>query len=204
MICRKCNIDKDIASFRTREGKPITSCRDCENEYQRDYYNKHLSVTRERKRLWMEQHRRDPQNRERIKQRQREAWKSGRPKLARASYYATLQERHFFAYRALRWNAHYASRGERITPNQLASLWRIQRGRCALTGRKLDRTAHLDHIHSIAQGGPHNLANLRWLDPKVNLARRALSDAEFLSLCSDVVRWIGERIEALDHATGPR
>jgi len=70
---------------------------------------------------------------------------------------------------------------------QLASLWKKQRGRCAITGRRLDRTAHLDHIVAKARGGFDNIENLRWVIPEINLAKRAIDDAAFLRLCQDVV-----------------
>ena len=75
-------------------------------------------------------------------------------------------------------------------------MWRKQKGRCALTGRRLDRTtAHLDHIVPIAKGGSHDIGNLRWLCHEANLAKRALSDDEFIALCRDCMRWLGGRIQ---------
>lgn len=76
----------------------------------------------------------------------------------------------------------------KATPREIAALWRIQRGVCALTGRKLDRTAHLDHKVPKARGGPDELSNLQWLCQEANLAKRAMTDTEFHQLCSDVVR----------------
>jgi 5-methylcytosine-specific restriction endonuclease McrA len=80
----------------------------------------------------------------------------------------------------------------------LASLWRSQRGLCALTGRRLDRSAQLDHILPKAKGGDDQIGNLQWLCPEANLSKRDLTDAEFQALCSDVMRWIGERIDMVD------
>lgn len=70
-----------------------------------------------------------------------------------------------------------------VTAKQLASLWRQQRGLCALTGERLDRTAELDHKLPRARGGGHELTNLQWVTAKVNRAKRDLTDAEFLTLC---------------------
>ena len=47
------------------------------------------------------------------------------------------------------------------------------------------------------RGGGDNIENLRWLCREANMAKRDMSDGEFLSLCGDVMRWIGERIEAV-------
>ena len=101
------------------------------------------------------------------------------------AYYA----RRFFWGRAMKL------RGEgRASAADLWRLWHKQRGRCALTGRRLDRTAQLDHITAKARGGGDAPSNLRWLCREANLALREMDDAEFVALCTDVMRWIGERI----------
>lgn len=84
------------------------------------------------------------------------------------------------------------------TAHELAALWKSQRGLCALTGRKLDRTAQLDHILPRARGGCDEIGNLRWVCNEANLAKRDLTDAEFAVLCSDVMSWIGRRIELVE------
>lgn len=38
----------------------------------------------------------------------------------------------------------------------------------------------------------------RWVCTEANLAKRELSDMEFVLLCRDVMRWIGERIKLLE------
>lgn len=130
------------------------------------------------------------------------------PDAARAysrSYHAanrdkqTAKMREYYARRFF-WGRAMKLRGpERANPADLARLWKRQRGLCALTGRRLSRdSAHLDHITAKARGGSDNIANLRWLCTEANLARRELSDTEFLALCSDVMSWIGERIAAVD------
>lgn len=43
----------------------------------------------------------------------------------------------------------------------------------------------------------HKKANLRWACAGINYAKRDLSDADLLALCSDVMAWIGRRIEAV-------
>jgi len=84
----------------------------------------------------------------------------------------------------------------------LARLWKLQRGQCAMTGRRLTRdTAHLDHIVAKARGGTDAIGNLRWVCTEANLAKRELSDAEFLALCSDVMAWIGNRIAMVEAIT---
>lgn len=81
---------------------------------------------------------------------------------------------------------------------QLAQMWKLQRGRCALTGQRLNRAnAELDHILPKARGGNGSIENLRWVTKQANRAKRDLTDAEFFSLCSSVMRWIGMRIDLM-------
>ncbi len=105
------------------------------------------------------------------------------------------------AYSAKRffWSRAMKLRGEnRATFRELAALWKSQRGLCALTGRRLDRFAQLDHIKPKARGGGDDLANLRWVCIAANLAKRDLSDDEFFQLCADVVRRIAEQAKAAE------
>lgn len=81
-----------------------------------------------------------------------------------------------------------------ITARDLARLWKRQRGLCALTGVRLDRTAEIDHKTPRARGGADVLENLQWVTPVANRAKRDPTDAEFLALCQTCVRWIGARI----------
>jgi 5-methylcytosine-specific restriction endonuclease McrA len=104
-------------------------------------------------------------------------------------YYA----RRFFWGRAMKLRG-----PDRATFKDLAAIWKRQRGRCALTGRRLDRTADLDHIIPKTKGGSDRPENLRWLAREVNMVKRNLTDAEFIILCSDVMRIIGERIAMID------
>lgn len=91
-----------------------------------------------------------------------------------------------------------ANRLPGITARQLAALWRTQRGRCGLTGRKLTRSAQVDHILPKARGGDDSIGNLRWTCEAVNIAKRHMTDDEFVALCGDVMRWIGKRIQTVE------
>lgn len=103
------------------------------------------------------------------------------------------------------WGKAMKLRGEdRATTWELAALWKKQRGRCALTGRRLDRSAQLDHKTPKARGGGDDIRNLQWLSEETNLAKRALTDAEFVALCADVMRWIGERIAMVERICATR
>lgn len=87
----------------------------------------------------------------------------------------------------------------KATTKQIASLWKKQKGLCALTGKKLDRTSQLDHILPKAKGGTDYIENLQWLSQEANLAKRDLTDEQFISLCASVMNWIGKRIDLIEN-----
>ncbi len=132
------------------------------------------------KREYMRRQRRDnPEKIARWNALRRAAWSE--TKQRREPYLAKLKRDHFFRWRALRVSKYG------ISARDLAALWKSQRGHCALSGRKLDRHAQLDHVVALARGGTHELGNFQWLCKEVNLAKRELSVDEFVALCRDIV-----------------
>jgi hypothetical protein len=86
------------------------------------------------------------------------------------------------------WSRQQHLRGkDRATAKDLAILWKKQKGLCALTRRRLDRNANLDHITPKSKNGTDTIDNLRWVCVEANLAKRDLLDADFIKLCLDVV-----------------
>lgn len=164
-------------------------CQPCANAYQRARYATEPELIRTRKRESMAKARTDPDKREAMNASRRgnaTYLASGR------AYNKQLKEVHFF-----RWRSRLLSRsGSTVTPQQLAALWKSQRGVCALSGRKLGRNAHVDHITPRSKGGQTVIENLRWLDPWVNVALQDLTDEEFVASCAQVAEWIGRRIMA--------
>ena len=82
-------------------------------------------------------------------------------------------------------------RGRAVTQQMALSLmakWKSQRGLCALSGRKLDRSAHVDHILPVSRGGTNEPSNLQWLDPMINQAKSSMTDSEFVQMCLEVVK----------------
>lgn len=143
--------------------------------------------TREAKRAWMA--RRWVENPEIMRAKAREFRARNRDRINAATRESTAKR--IFWARALRLRGGISAR-------DLARIWREQKGRCALTGRKLDRTAEIDHRLPKARGGTDDLSNLRWVTREANRAKRDLTDAEFAALCRDCAEWIGERIAAVD------
>jgi 5-methylcytosine-specific restriction endonuclease McrA len=47
----------------------------------------------------------------------------------------------------------------------------------------------VDHIIPKSKGGSNKKENIRLVHKDANLAKRALSDAEFLGLCRQVIAW---------------
>lgn len=125
------------------------------------------------------------------------------------AHHAKHRERHntkMRAYTSRRffWKREQHLRGkDKATARQLALLWKQQRGICALTGRRLDRSAQIDHKLPKARGGSDQIENLQWVCEEANIAKRHLTDEEFIVLCGDVLRWIGERIAQVSQIVAP-
>jgi hypothetical protein len=73
---------------------------------------------------------------------------------------------------------------------QLRQLWRKQNGKCAYTGLDLvpGENASLDHIVPRARGGADCIENLQWVTYEVNMAKRALSHAQFIDMCRVIAK----------------
>lgn len=151
-----------------------------------------IEEVREAKRIHMASRRAADPERVRAYQREIHARNRERNVAKMRLYYA----KRFFWSRAMKLRS-----PDRATYKELAALWKKQRGRCALTGRRLDRTADLDHILPKTRGGGDQISNLRWLSREVNMVKRNLTDDEFFALCGDVMRWIGRRIEMVEKIT---
>lgn len=186
--CPGCKSTISINEFRVRKnGKLYSRCRACERAYQQDINNRHREKIRERKRLSMAKRRVEDPDKVRAAARKYHHNNRDKQNLKMRTFY----HRRFFWSRAMKLKGL-----NRATTRDLAVLWKKQKGRCALTGRRLDRSAHLDHILPRARGGDDAVGNVRWVCPEVNLVKRDLLDAELLSLCVDVMRWIGARMDA--------
>ena len=91
--------------------------------------------------------------------------------------------RRFFRSRAMK-----LSGPGRATAKELAFLWRKQRGRCAITGIKLDRGAQVDHIMPKKRGGKDLVGNLRWVCELANITKRHMTDSELIAFCFECLR----------------
>lgn len=146
-------------------------------------------AVRERKREQMA--RRRAANPEAHREYQRELYAANRE--GRRAKLREYSARRFFWSRAMKLKG-----PDRATARDLAALWRAQRGRCWLTGRKLDRTAQIDHLTPKCRGGTDAPSNLRWLCASANIAKRHLTEQEFIALCRDVMRYLLKRITDTD------
>lgn len=192
-VCKGCSVMKAAAEFRThKRGYRIGKCRDCERAYQREHSARRPDEYRRRKRESMARRRAADPDAARAYERDFHARNREAQTAKMRDYYA----RRFFWGRAMKLR----SEG-RATFREIARLWKAQRGRCALTGRRLDRDAQLDHILPRARGGGDEITNLRWVCNAANLAKRDMTDAEFQTLCADVMCWIGERIQMVEALT---
>lgn len=84
----------------------------------------------------------------------------------------------------------FYSRDEWLTAMNLFHIAHKQKLLCALTGVKLtNKNISVDHIIAKSKGGNNRPENIRLVHKDVNLAKRALSDPEFLDLCKNVIAW---------------
>lgn len=176
--CRKCGLEK---THRQPCGRLV--CKPCVNDYERKHYRSNVPTMRTRKREWMAKQRQTEPGRRRQNENQRRCRINGGAAKQKALF-RRYRETRLFYWRSRLFNAHYKTHH---TAQDLAGLWRQQRGHCALTNLKLTAAnCQLDHRLPIARGGSHELENLRWTIAIANQAKRDLTDAEFLELC----RWV--------------
>jgi hypothetical protein len=148
--------------------------------YQQRYRERNLDKIRTAAREYARRVMSDPVKRaERNAYRRSKTWPDRRETMK--EYRAKVKAKRFFHCRAIAFNNHCKVK---FAARDLASIWKRQRGFCALTGWKLTReNSHLDHIIPVGRGGTHELSNLRWTVNVVNQAKRALLDHEFIQLC---------------------
>jgi 5-methylcytosine-specific restriction endonuclease McrA len=180
-LCRKCGTEM------RRRGDGKWRCRPCENAYTRAYTVRHADRVREAKRRQMAQLRADPETRERLNAARRKPHIRANQRQARVR----LREQRFFAWRARNW-----AQRHRVTmpTTALAGLWMKQRGFCALTGERLDRSAVLDHDIPRSRGGSHTIENLQWVTSRANAAKGDMTTTEFAAFCTQVAELIGRRV----------
>lgn len=77
----------------------------------------------------------------------------------------------------------------KLTKFDLWKLAKKQKLICPLTGRRLTNdNISIDHIIHLSNNGSSLIDNIRLVDYDANMARRALSDSEFIKLCQDVAK----------------
>lgn len=100
-------------------------------------------------------------------------------------------KRRFFFARACHIALRVNDQSDTNTIARALSLsWYKQRGRCAYTGQRLDRTAQVDHKVPISRGGLNNAENLHWVTARANCAKGTMTHDEFLNVCTEVASYI--------------
>jgi 5-methylcytosine-specific restriction endonuclease McrA len=86
-------------------------------------------------------------------------------------------------------NANKRGYEDKITAFDLWKIVRKQKLLCPLSGRRLTPSSiSIDHILPGSKGGKNVVANIRLTDKDANIAKNKLTDAEFISLCREVVK----------------
>jgi len=101
-------------------------------------------------------------------------WKSTRERL--------LCRKHYFKWVAKR-------HGGVKNAKMIEDLWNKQMGRCAYTGRRLTlgKDASIDHKIPRSDNGKNTKENMHWVHWDVNVAKGALSEADFYALCHEIL-----------------
>lgn len=183
--CKKCSTSKTESEFRGNRLR----CKECERQYQRDWYKKAPDLLRERKRLSMAKMRLTPQGRRKQNESSRKAYLNG-GNLKQKARLVKIKASNFFKWRSLR-----SYSGITFSEHQLKALWDGQHGKCALTSRSLDGESQLDHIIPLSRGGVTEITNMRWVVHEANICKRHLLDDEFTTLCQDVINTLKSVIE---------
>jgi hypothetical protein len=72
----------------------------------------------------------------------------------------------------------------------LSRAWYNQRGRCAYTGKRLDRNAQVDHKTPTSRGGINDASNLHWVTADANWVKGTMTHEEFIAICTDIAAYI--------------
>lgn len=100
-------------------------------------------------------------------------------------------KRRFFFVRALHHSIRLNDTSETsLLCSVLSRAWYNQRGRCAYTGRRLDRTAQVDHKTPVSRGGTNDPSNLHWVCADANSVKNNKTHEEFIALCADITAYI--------------
>jgi len=98
----------------------------------------------------------------------RRKWERDNPETARAKTHRRL---------ALRRKAEGSH-----TAEDIASIRRLQKNRCAYCGQKLPKNFHVDHIVALARGGSNSRRNLQITCPQCNSRKSAKDPIGFAQL----------------------
>lgn len=174
--CNVCYIVKPIEEFWS---KKWARCKACDSAHSKVEYYSDLEGSREKSREKIKKYRKDPSKNQGIK-------------LSKRKYYHLAGGKQVIRSRIdqrkisdpFRWKADNRS----ISKKWLVQTWQSQRGRCALSGRRLDvLTLVIDHIIPKSRGGADHVSNYRLLCPEANSAKSSLLDDEFFKLCREIL-----------------
>jgi len=78
----------------------------------------------------------------------------------------------------------------KTTAAKLMALLEKQEYRCALSGHKLTvKTASLDHVVPVSEGGSDDIDNLQWVHNAINRAKGTMSQQSFTLMCRRVAQY---------------
>ena len=184
-ICTKCKIEKSITEFYTKNKKPISRCKKCDNEKRKiNNIKAKLLLTKEQidnKNLKRRLKYNEPnsQYKERLKREKKKYYETNKIKLKED----VKNYKNTYIGKIVKINSHHKRRallkqGD-VTTKQLKDLYDNNKN-CYWCGVKLFKeNTHLDHLMPFKLGGKHTISNLVLACYKCNLKKQGRDPLEF-------------------------
>lgn len=97
-----------------------------------------------------------------------------------------FNNQHIFKYLSKR----YIKQGIILTPSDLWSIAKKQKGLCAISGIKLkEEIISIDHIIPKSKGGSNEKNNIRLVTLNANIAKNDMDDKTFINLCQTITKY---------------
>lgn len=196
--CPKCNRDLPVTEFhrhsQTKDGLK-NYCKGCNKATARDYYHRNIAKTRASKRLYTRDHREEnkarskrwrEQNPQQFKSK-RDAWRQNNAERHRQSN-AEWREANRERYREQMRRAKLL---RKVGKNKESAIYAriLYADPCSYCG---DRSASLDHIQAVSQGGGNGCENLTGACMRCNAAKQ---DKPLLLFLRD--HWLPESVRGM-------
>lgn len=180
-VCNVCNIEKPLADFYIRKetGKHRKDCKSCARTRCSKYYDEHRTSVNAYKLRWEQENyterrklvkkRYRHRHHEKVRQYMRD-WHDSHREHSRLY---SISNRMTARIRAHNRRELVRADGGVLSLNLAETLMVLQKGKCRICKKSLDRGCHLDHIVPLVKGGTHSDSNIQLLCPACNYSKGA-------------------------------